>query len=63
MRYKAEPGAVVGGCDQQGNVWPEPFVFDDKGYLEVPDDQQDVISALEGAVNVGAIKRAPKGGN
>ena len=41
-------------ADAQGNVWEEPLVFTG-GSVEVPDDQQDVISALEGAVGNGAI--------
>lgn len=59
MRYfKAEPGTQVLSCDHAGNVWPEPLVFDADGYLGVPDDQQDVIAALEGAVGNGAVSRA-----
>ena len=63
MRYKAEPGTEVNGVDQAGNVWPAPLAFDDKGHLEVPDDQQDVIAALEGAVAAGAISRVKGGGS
>ena len=44
----------VMSADAQGNVWDEPLVFTG-GSVEVPDDQQDVIAALEGAVGNGAI--------
>lgn len=57
MRYKAEPGTEINGNDQQGNVWPEPLVFDKSGTLIVPDDQQDVIAALESAAANGAITK------
>ena len=43
----------VMSADQAGNVWPEPLVFTG-GTLEVPDDEQDVIAALEGAAANGA---------
>jgi hypothetical protein len=56
-KYKAEPGTEVNGVDHQGNVWPKPFVFGKDGTLSVPDDQQDVVSALESAADAGAIKR------
>ena len=56
--FKSAPGAVISSNDQAGNVWPEPMVFDDNGYLGVPDDQQDVIVALEGACARGSVKRA-----
>ena len=49
----------VMSADQAGNVWPEPLVFTG-GTLEVPDDEQDVIAALEGAAANGAI---PDGGS
>ena len=41
-------------ADAQGNVWEEPLVFTG-GTVEVPDDQQDVIAALQSAVGNGAI--------
>jgi hypothetical protein len=55
--YKAEPGTEVNGNDDQGNVWPEPVVFGKDGTVTVPDDQQDVVAALESAVDAGAIER------
>ena len=54
--YKAEPGTEVNGNDQQGNVWPKPYVFKTKT-LTIPDDQQDVVTAFESAVGAGAIER------
>jgi hypothetical protein len=57
-KYRAEPGTEINGNDQQGNVWPKPFVFGKDGTLSVPDDQQDVVAALESAADAGAIKRA-----
>lgn len=56
--YRAEPGTEVNGCDQAGNVWPKPRVFDDKGLIEVAEDEQDVYVAFENAVANGAFKRA-----
>lgn len=56
--YKAEPGTQISSCDQAGNVWSEPLVFNQDGYLKVPDDEQDVITALEGAVANGVVSRA-----
>ena len=47
--YKAEPGTQVNSTDQAGNVWPEPLTFDAKGLLKIPDDEQDFVTALEGA--------------
>jgi hypothetical protein len=60
-KYKAEAGTQINGVDQDGNVWPEPLVFGKDGTLTVPDDQQDVVTALEGAVGAGAIKRVSSG--
>jgi hypothetical protein len=60
-KYKAEAGTEVNGVDQDGNVWPEPIVFGKDGTLTVPDDQQDVVTALESAVGAGAIKRVSSG--
>jgi len=47
----------INGNDQDGNVWPEPLRFGKDGTLTVPDDQQDVITALESAVGAGVIER------
>lgn len=47
----------VNGVDQDGNVWPEPVHFGKDGTLTVPDDQQDVVAALESAVGAGVIQR------
>jgi hypothetical protein len=47
----------INGVDQDGNVWPEPLRFGKDGTLTVPDDQQDVIAALESAVGAGAVER------
>lgn len=55
--FKCEPGAEINGVDQAGNVWPEPFVFDSSGLLTVPDDQQDVISALLSSPIVSLAKK------
>lgn len=57
MKFKAAPDTEVNGCDQAGNAWPEPLRFGKKGELVVPDDQQDVVAALEGAVAAGIVKR------
>jgi hypothetical protein len=56
-KFKAEPGTEVNGVDQDGNVWPEPLTFGKDGTLTVPDDQQDVIAALESAVGGGVVTR------
>lgn len=53
--YRASPGTEVNGVDQAGNVWPKPLSFGEKGVLKVPDDQQDVITALDGAAANGHI--------
>lgn len=55
--YKAEPGTEINSADQAGNVWPKPLVFGKDGTLKVPDDEQDVIAALEGAVGTGVVVR------
>jgi hypothetical protein len=60
-KYKAEAGTQVNGVDQDGNVWPEPIVFGKDGTLTVPDDQQDVVTALESAVGAGVVKRVSSG--
>jgi len=56
-KYKAPAGTEINGNDQDGNVWPEPLVFGKDGTLSVPDDQQDVVTALESAVGAGVIER------
>lgn len=60
--YTAEPGTEVNGVDQAGNVWPKPLKFDAKGVLKVPDDEQDVITALDGAAAVigSSVKKKDK---
>lgn len=55
--YKAEPGTEVQSADAQGNVWDKPIVFPKSGSLTVPDDQQDVVSALDSAAGAGAIQK------
>ena len=47
----------INGVDHDGNVWPEPLRFGKDGTLTVPDDQQDVVTALESAAAAGAIER------
>jgi len=47
----------LNGVDQDGNVWPEAISFGKDGTLTVPDDQQDVIAALESAVGAGVVER------
>ena len=55
--YKSKgEDAEINGADAAGNVWPEPLAFKG-GTLTVPDDQQDVVSALESAVAAGIIER------
>jgi hypothetical protein len=46
----------INGADAEGNVWPEPLVFKG-GTITVPDDQQDVVAALESAVGAGVLER------
>jgi len=57
-KFKGEPGTQVNGNDHDGTVWPEPLVFGKDGTLTVPDDQPDVIAALDSAVDAGVIERA-----
>lgn len=56
-KFKAEAGTEINGNDHDGNVWPKPLVFGKDGTLTVPDDQQDVITALESAVGAGVVER------
>lgn len=55
--YKAPEGTEINGNDQDGNVWPKPYVFGKAGTIKVPDDQQDVVTAFESAAAAGAIER------
>jgi hypothetical protein len=55
--YRAAPGTEVNGVDQAGNAWPKPLKFSEKGVLKVPDDQQDVVTALDGAAANGHIEK------
>jgi hypothetical protein len=55
--YKSkDKDTEINGADAQGNVWPEPLVFKG-GSVTVPDDQQDVIAALESAVGAGVLEK------
>jgi ABC-type cobalt transport system substrate-binding protein len=47
--YHANEGTEVNSVDQAGNPWPKPLTFPKSGELKVPDDQQDVIIALDAA--------------
>jgi hypothetical protein len=63
-KYKVDTKELpveINGVDQDGNVWPEPITFGKDGMLTVPDDQQDVVTALESAVGAGVIKRVSSG--
>lgn len=50
----------ITGVDQNGNVWPEPITFGKDGTLTVPDDQQDVVTALEAAADAGGVVKRVK---
>lgn len=59
-KYKVDAKQLpveINGVDQDGNVWPEPLTFGKDGTLTVPDDQQDVVAALESAVGGGVVTR------
>jgi hypothetical protein len=47
--YRAKEGTEVNSSDQAGNPWPKPLRFPKSGELKVPDDQQDLILALDAA--------------
>ena len=50
----------INGVDQGGNTWPKPRAFDNKGYMDVNDDEQDVIAALESAVAAGVVTKVKR---